>query len=59
MKFRPYVDYGSEKSWLNFGSDVEHLYILNAVRCPYVRTYSVTLVVASSVANDHIMRMTS
>ena len=36
------------------------LYILNAVRCPYVHTYvrtSVTLGVASS-ANDVIMRMT-
>jgi len=32
------------------------LYILNAVRCPYVRT-SVTLVMASSVTNDVIMRM--
>jgi len=34
------------------------LYILNAVRCPYVRT-SVTVGVASSVANDVPMRMTS
>jgi len=33
-----------------------HLYILNAVRCLYVRT-SVTSGVASSVANDVIMRM--
>jgi len=36
--------------------------ILNAVRCPYVRTYvrtSVTVGVASSVANDVTMRMTS
>jgi len=32
--------------------------ILNAVRCPYVRT-SVTLGVTSSVANDVVMRMTS
>ena len=34
---------------------VTNLYILNAVRCPYVRT-SVTLHVASSVVNDVIMR---
>jgi len=33
---------------------VLHLYILNAVRCPYVST-SVMLGVASSVANDVIM----
>jgi len=37
---------------------VLNLYILNAVRCPYVRT-SVTVGVASSVANDVITRMTS
>jgi len=39
-----------------------HLYVLNAVRCPYVHTYvrtSVTLGVASSVANGVTMRMTS
>jgi len=30
---------------------MRHLYILNAVRCPYVRS-SVTLGVASSAAND-------
>jgi len=35
-----------------------HLYILNAVRCPYVRS-SVTSGVASSVANDVIMRIAS
>jgi len=38
-----------------------HLYVLNAVRCPYVGTYvrtCVTLGVASSVANDVTMRMT-
>jgi len=38
------------------------LYILNAVRYPYVHTYvrsSVTLGVASSVANDVIVRITS
>jgi len=41
-----------------------HLYILNTVRCPYVRTFvrtyvrlSVTLGVASSVANDVIIRI--
>jgi len=40
---------------------VKNLYILNTVRCPYV-TYvrlSATLGVASSVANDVIMRMPS
>ena len=38
----------------------QNLYILNVVRCPYV-TYersSITLGVASSVANDVIMRIT-
>jgi len=39
----------------NAGS-IKHLCILNAVRCPYVRPY-VTLGVASSVANNVIMRM--
>jgi len=40
---------------------VKNLYILNAVRCPYA-TYirsSVMLGVASSVANEVIMKMTS
>jgi len=32
--------------------------LLNAVRCPYVRTY-VTLGVTSSVASDVMTRMTS
>ena len=32
-----------------------YIFILNAVRCPYVRT-SVTVGVASSVVNDVIMR---
>ena len=32
------------------------LYILNAVRCPYIRS-PVTLGVANSVANDVIMRI--
>jgi len=36
-------------------SQLRHLYILNAVRCPSVRSF-VTLGVASSVANDLIMR---
>jgi len=41
---------------------VINLYILNAVRCRYILTYvrtSVTVGVASSVANDVTMRMTS
>jgi len=38
--------------------DLANLYILNVVRCPYVRT-SLTLGMASSVANDVIMRTTS
>jgi len=44
------------------GNNVWNLYILNAVRCLYVRMYictSVVLGVPSSVANDVIMRMTS
>ena len=46
----------TQKSRL-FGEWSRNLYILNAVRCPYVR--NVTLGVARSVANDVIMRMTS
>jgi len=36
-----------------------NLYILNAVRCPYGVRSSVTVGVASSVANDVTVRMTS
>jgi len=40
------------------GNVTVNLYILNAVRLPYLRT-SVTVGVASSVANDVTVRMTS
>ena len=38
--------------------EVWYLYILNAVRCPK-RTFAVTVGVASSVANDVLVRMMS
>jgi len=37
-----------------FGCESKYLYILNAVRCPYIRS-SVTLGVASLAVNDVIM----
>jgi len=59
-----YVKIIASRMWDVFETrrTLAYLYILNAVRCPYVRTYvrrptSVTLGVASSVANDVIMRI--
>ena len=55
------------ENWSTFGKVMDNIVvpcffdsqcILNAVRCPYVRT-SVTVGVASSVANDVTMKMTS
>jgi len=57
---RPISHKGDDGSYSTY-LDICDLYILNAVRCPYV-TYvrsSATLGVASTVANDVIMRMTS
>ena len=51
----PRLNRKSQNFQTNTGS-TKHRYILNAVRCPYVRPY-VTLGVASSVANNVIMRM--